>query len=308
MICSIIIPTYNEQNDIAGTLDALLSLSYEDKEIIVVDDSTDRTPAIVRSYERNGVRLIRPAIREGRCNARNIGILAATGEVLIILNADVRLPTDFIERILPHYYSGFDYVLVKSIVANTHSLFPRYINAVANHEERGDVSWMEWTEGFSCRRTSAISAGLFPVGFAVPICAGEDGFFGEGLRKSGARKKVDFTITVNHIAPAHLKEYWSIRCGRGSGSAQTRRFLHSWTMPSLVFWALLRLAKNFLVYITLLPLTLRILTLTRYSDRGLRDFFPFMYSHFVEQIAFHYGEFTSIFEIASSERRLGSTK
>ncbi|NCX93297.1 MAG: hypothetical protein EBX40_01305, partial [Gammaproteobacteria bacterium] len=232
----------------------------------------------------------------------------ATGEVLIILNADVRLPTDFIERILPHYYSGFDYVLVKSIVANTHSLFPRYINAVANHEERGDVSWMEWTEGFSCRRTSAISAGLFPVGFAVPICAGEDGFFGEGLRKSGARKKVDFTITVNHIAPAHLKEYWSIRCGRGSGSAQTRRFLHSWTMPSLVFWALLRLAKNFLVYITLLPLTLRILTLTRYSDRGLRDFFPFMYSHFVEQIAFHYGEFTSIFEIASSERRLGSTK
>ena len=43
---SIVVPTYNEENDIAGTLDALTSLDYPDKEIIVVDDSTDSTPAI----------------------------------------------------------------------------------------------------------------------------------------------------------------------------------------------------------------------------------------------------------------------
>jgi glycosyltransferase involved in cell wall biosynthesis len=46
---SIIIPTYNEERGIGATLEALLSLDYPDREIIVVDDSSDRTPEIVGS-------------------------------------------------------------------------------------------------------------------------------------------------------------------------------------------------------------------------------------------------------------------
>jgi glycosyltransferase involved in cell wall biosynthesis len=49
---SIIIPTYNEERDIAATLEALLGLDYPDREIIVVDDSSDRTPEIVGGYAR----------------------------------------------------------------------------------------------------------------------------------------------------------------------------------------------------------------------------------------------------------------
>ena len=47
---SIIIPTYNEEGEIAATLEAILDVDYPDQEIIVVDDSTDRTPEIVRRY------------------------------------------------------------------------------------------------------------------------------------------------------------------------------------------------------------------------------------------------------------------
>ena len=49
---------------------------------------------------------------------------------------------------------------------------------------------MEWTEGFSCRREAALKAGLFPTGFPVAICAGEDGFFGQGLRANKAKKRL----------------------------------------------------------------------------------------------------------------------
>src|SRR5208337_3249476 len=49
---SIIIPTCNEERDIAATLEALLGLDYPDWEIVVLDDSSDRTPEIVGGYAR----------------------------------------------------------------------------------------------------------------------------------------------------------------------------------------------------------------------------------------------------------------
>lgn len=303
---SIVVPTYNEENDIAGTLDALTSLDHPDREIIVVDDSTDSTPEIVRRYEAKGARLVRPARREGRCGARNLGILESTGDVVVILNADVRPRKDFLRRLASCYEQGYDYVLVNAQVANTDDLFARYIDAMAAAEESGDPSWMEWTEGFSCRREVAIKAGMFPTGFAVPICAGEDGFFGTNLKNLGARKKIDFTITVDHVAPASFAEYWQIRKGRGRGSPQIRRFLQKWPIGVIAAWAMLRIVKT-MVYIGLVaPMAYAVGRATRHSKKGVRDFVPFLWAWLIEQIAFHVGEWESIFEIMWAERHMQS--
>lgn len=303
---SIVVPTYNEQKDIALTLDALVALDYPVKEIIVVDDSRDSTPEIVAQYVERGVRLIRPAKREGRCGARNLGILAATGEVVVILNADVRLPKDFLGKILPYYDEGYDYVLVKSKVANEEDLFARYTQAMAARVEGDDPSWMEWTEGFSCRREMAIRAGLFPTGFAVPICAGEDGFFGNGLKNAGARKRIDFSIVVEHVAPASFSEYWNVRKGRGEGSPQIRRFIQRWSFARLISWAMLRGMKNLVMVALVLPVLFVSWRATRFSQYGLRDLFPFMAAWLVEQVAFHVGEWKSIVELFRAENNEGS--
>lgn len=301
---SIVVPTYNEENDIAGTLGALTSLDYPEKEIIVVDDSTDSTPEIVRRYEAKGVRLVRPARREGRCGARNLGIMESTGDVVVILNADVRPRSDFLRRLAPYYDQGHDYVLVKAEVANTDDLFARYVDAMAAADESGDPSWMEWTEGFSCRREVAIKAGMFPTGFAVPICAGEDGFFGANLKKIGARKKIDFGITVDHVAPASFAEYWQIRKGRGRGSPQIRRFLQKWPLGKIAAWATLRIAKTLVYTGLVVPVVYSAWRGTRHSKRGLRDLVPFLWAWLIEQAAFHVGEWESIFEIRRAEKRL----
>ena len=294
---SIIIPTYNEEQDIVATLDAVVALHYLNKEVLVVDDSTDATPDIVMRYASYGVRLIRPEQRYGRCEARNRGIREAVGDIVVILNADVLLPPNFLQKLQAYYEQDIDYVLVKSRVLNTNDLFARYIDAIAEIAHEGDTSWMEWTEGFSCRRAVALAVGLFPAHFPVPLCAGEDGYFGTQLRSIGAKKIFDVSIVVTHVAPARLRDYWAIRVGRGMGSAQVRLFLQKWSFTRTILWACLRIGKNIAMTITIIPVLWICVRATQYSVKGKKDWLPFCWAWFLEQLAFHVGEWRSLYQI-----------
>lgn len=91
--------------------------------------SRDATPQIVQSYlqrpaAQNRLRYLRQTRATGRSAGRNQGILESSGEVVMILNADVLLPTDFLQRIAVHYQAGADYVVVYSQVANIEHLLP----------------------------------------------------------------------------------------------------------------------------------------------------------------------------------------
>ncbi|MCK9377900.1 MAG: glycosyltransferase [Syntrophobacterales bacterium] len=301
---SIIIPTYNEEHDIIETLEALLRLDYPDKEIMVVDDSTDRTPDIVRRYADRGVRLIHPG-GGGRCEARNIGIREAAGEIVIILNADVHPRPDFLRRLAPHYEQGADYVLVMAKVSNLDDLFARYIGCVSDASyESPDYDWMNWTEGFSCRKDIALAAGLFPTGFPVPICAGEDGFFGEGLKKAGARKVVDLSIVVDHVAPGSWGGYWYSRKERGAGAPQVHRYLDKWPFSKIVIWNLLKTLRSAVYLITLAPALLLCARAARHSPRGMADLLPFLGAWIIERAGFHLGEWRATLQIMQKEKAL----
>ena len=301
---SIIIPTYNEEHDIAATLEALLRLDYQDKEIMVVDDSTDRTPDIVRGYAGQGVRLIHPG-GGGRCEARNLGIRNAAGEIVVILNADVHPRPDFLRRLAPHYEQGADYVLVSARVSNLDELFARYIGCVSDATYGSDdYDWMNWTEGFSCRKDIALKAGLFPSGFPVPIVAGEDGFFGENLSKAGGRKVVDLSVVVDHVAPGSWAGYWHSRKERGTGSAQVHRFLDKWSFSRIVAWNLLKTCRSVVYALTLAPALLFCARAARHSPRGNADLLPFLGAWIVEKVGFHLGEWRATFQIMRKEKAL----
>jgi teichuronic acid biosynthesis glycosyltransferase TuaG len=83
---SVVIPAYNAAPWIAETLRSVLSQTFQDFEIIVVDDgSTDDTAALVAKFK--GVRLIR-INHAGVSTARNIAIQSASGEYIAFLDAD----------------------------------------------------------------------------------------------------------------------------------------------------------------------------------------------------------------------------
>ena len=84
---SVIIPTLNEENVIRSCLDNVDSASH-DVEIIVADGgSTDRTIDIAR--EQNAIVCNSETGRGLQCNT---GAAAASGEILVFLHADTRLP------------------------------------------------------------------------------------------------------------------------------------------------------------------------------------------------------------------------
>ena len=85
---SVIIPTYNKEKFITGTIDAVKSLNYPEnlKEIIVVDDgSTDRTHDILKKI--SGINLYRKK-NGGKADALNYGIEMAKGGIIACVDAD----------------------------------------------------------------------------------------------------------------------------------------------------------------------------------------------------------------------------
>lgn len=98
---SVVIPNYNGECFIAKTLDSVLNQTYQDFEIIVVDDcSTDASPEIVESYCRKDSRisLIRLAQNGGVARARNTGIIQAKGDYIALLDNDDLWTSDKLER------------------------------------------------------------------------------------------------------------------------------------------------------------------------------------------------------------------
>jgi dolichol-phosphate mannosyltransferase len=97
---SIVIPAYNEERFIATLLADVARVPLDalgiDKEIVVIDDcSTDRTNEIVRGV--GGVRLHRLTHNSGKGAAVRAGIELATGDYLIIQDADLEYdPADYV--------------------------------------------------------------------------------------------------------------------------------------------------------------------------------------------------------------------
>lgn len=103
---SIIIPAYNEEENIGRLIDFLSKHSMGDQsEIIIVDGgSTDETVRVAESY---GARVL-TSPQKGRAQQMNFGAKKARGEVLYFLHADTLPPSTFIADIKEKMNQGFD--------------------------------------------------------------------------------------------------------------------------------------------------------------------------------------------------------
>lgn len=221
-LVTIVIPTYNEIGDIENCLKSVLSLNYANIEIIIIDGaSTDGTLSILHEYEaRNQIVLVEEPARRGVSIARNIGVLHGQGDIVVLLNADVILDKDFLDKVIPHYQHGADFVVCWPEVLNDSHLLPAYINANGHRKYDHKTDYV-WSEGFSCRRNAFLAVGgLRPFPKAS---AGEDTALGKDLDKH-FKKVVDKSIVVKHIVPTDWRTFFKLRYERGKGYAFYQRF------------------------------------------------------------------------------------
>lgn len=112
-LVSVVMPNYNGTRFVAQAIDSALAQTYENFEIIVVDDcSTDNSPDIIREKcaEDSRLRMIALDKNGGVANARNVGIRAARGEYIALLDNDDLWEADKLERQIALARRGADIV------------------------------------------------------------------------------------------------------------------------------------------------------------------------------------------------------
>jgi glycosyltransferase involved in cell wall biosynthesis len=104
-LVSIIIPCYNAERWVAAAIESALGQTYNNVEVIVIDDgSTDRSLEVIKQFDQK-IRWLSISNR-GPSAARNVGLKAAQGEWIQFLDADDLLHPDKLRLSLKSYESN----------------------------------------------------------------------------------------------------------------------------------------------------------------------------------------------------------
>lgn len=105
---TIIVPTYNEANVIGLKLENLYNLKYakDRTQIILIDsastdDTVDEASKFVRCHSEMDIKILREYDRGGKSRALNLALKYATGDVIVVSDADCFLPSDILLKSLP---------------------------------------------------------------------------------------------------------------------------------------------------------------------------------------------------------------
>lgn len=143
---SVIVPVYKVESYIANTIYSVLSQTYVDFELLIIDDgSPDRSIDICRQFTDSRIKIISQANR-GLAGARNTGIRHAQGEYLAFLDADDLWTPQKLEKHLIHLENSPDVGVSfsRSAFINEHGEFlntyqmPRLTNITPLHLLQGN--------------------------------------------------------------------------------------------------------------------------------------------------------------------------
>jgi len=102
-IISVIIPVYNREQTISNAIESVLNQSYDDYELVIVDDgSEDGTIDVIKSYDCKKINVIELGTNNGANVARNKAIMEANGEYISFLDSDDVYPYDNLEKKYDH--------------------------------------------------------------------------------------------------------------------------------------------------------------------------------------------------------------
>jgi glycosyltransferase involved in cell wall biosynthesis len=201
-VLSVVIPSYNRAPVLARCLDALAEQDPPADEVVVVDDgSTDATPEVLAG--RGWVRSVRRP-NGGRAAAKNSGVDAALGDIVLFLDDDVIATPGLVGRHVEHHrrHPEPNEALLGLVTWSPEVDVTRHMHWLEHGgplfhyddiDDPGDVSWrMLYTANVSLKRDF-----LEPFDRTLPIF--EDSELSYRLRQRGLRLRFDRAAVGHHL-------------------------------------------------------------------------------------------------------------
>lgn len=202
MRISVVIPAYNAAWIIADCLRAVFQSTFQEFEVIVVNDgSTDETAEIARKFPCTV--LAAPA-KSGPASARNIGAGAASGEILVFIDADVLIKPESLSAIdaalaaKPEIAALFGSYEAATRPGNFTSVF-KNLQHHYTHQTSNEEANTFWSGFGAVRRALFDAVGGFPAGRKM-----EDIELGYRLTLSGYPIRLRKDLQVLHCKPYTL--------------------------------------------------------------------------------------------------------
>ena len=164
-LVSIIIPTYNRGYTIKRAVDSVISQTYKNLEVIIVDDgSTDNTKDVIGKINDSRIRYLPHLKRRGCSAARNTGIKASRGEFIAFLDSDDEYYPDKIEKSIEAARNA------SSRIGMVSSLFYTVKDSTIEISSRGNINFKRYIPLLSTwvvKRTVFKKIGFFNDGILL---------------------------------------------------------------------------------------------------------------------------------------------
>ena len=202
-------------------LKSLMGQTWDDLEVIVVDDGGAADLSEVKDNFSSSVRFLRQD-NTGPAGARNYGVGSTDAELIAFTDDDCEPAADWIECIVAEYRETPDAMIggrtVNSLRSNIYSEASQIlIDYLYNYfgAEEGDMPYFT-SNNFACERKAFLELGGFDVSF--PAAAAEDRDFGMRWRVSGRPMKYCPQCVINHAHNLSIVKYFRQHMNYGRGA------------------------------------------------------------------------------------------
>ena len=112
---SVICPAYNHENYVKETLDSILNQTYNDFEIIIIDDCyTDNTVNVIKNYNDPRIKLLTKDYNKGINDSINIGLNYVQGDYTVLMGTDDTMENDYLENVYNTFLKNTDIDIIYS--------------------------------------------------------------------------------------------------------------------------------------------------------------------------------------------------
>lgn len=223
---SVIVPAFNAARTLPALMDSLLRQSFQDFEVILVDDcSCDSTPEIAQTYP---CKIIRLSENHGPAHCRNLGARSAQGDILAFTDSDCEVAPDWLKTMDRCFFNESTSSIMGRLVLKPSSYLGNSISALgfpAGGAIGFEKIWKVDKDGLtdslsSCncaiRKEAYRKIGGFDESFPYP--GGEDTLLAYGLKKTGYTIKYCPDVLAYHGARDSFPDFmrWQFRRGISS--------------------------------------------------------------------------------------------